>query len=75
MEKPIRYALIKHNQPPLLNYHNPIDGFNLYLKISFMAGCIIAAPFVLYQVGAPAFDIIKYENYGATYAFLVRYKF
>src|SRR5580658_613493 len=50
MERPIKYALIKHHQPPLLNYHNPIDGFNLYLKISFMGGCIFAAPFVLYQV-------------------------
>jgi sec-independent protein translocase protein TatC len=50
MEKPIKYALAKHHQPALLNYHNPIDGFNMYLKISFMAGCIIAAPFVLYQV-------------------------
>jgi sec-independent protein translocase protein TatC len=50
MERPIKYALLRHHQPPLLNYHNPIDGFNLYLKISFMAGCILAAPFVLYQV-------------------------
>jgi len=30
--------------------HNPVDGFNMYLKISFMAGCIIASPFILYQV-------------------------
>ena len=30
--------------------HNPIDGFNMYLKISFMGGCILASPFVLYQV-------------------------
>src|SRR5215475_255732 len=50
MERPIKYALAKHHQPALLNYHNPIDGFNMYLKISFMGGCIIAAPFVLYQV-------------------------
>jgi hypothetical protein len=32
-------------------------------------------PFVLYQLGAPAFDIIKYEKYGAVYAVSVRYKF
>src|SRR5271163_170627 len=50
MQKPITYALQKHNLPTQLIIHNPIDGFNLYLKISFMAGCIIAAPFVLYQV-------------------------
>jgi len=50
MEKPILYALAKHHLPQQLNYHNPLDGFNLFLKISFMAGCIISAPFVLYQV-------------------------
>jgi sec-independent protein translocase protein TatC len=50
MERPITFALAKHHLPPQLNYHNPIDGFNLYLKISFMVGCIIAAPFILYQV-------------------------
>ena len=41
---------MKHGLPPQLIIHNPIDGFNMYLKISFMGGCIIAAPFVLYQV-------------------------
>jgi sec-independent protein translocase protein TatC len=50
MEKPIIFALQRHHLPTQLNYHNPIDGFNLYLKISFMAGCIIASPFVLYEV-------------------------
>jgi sec-independent protein translocase protein TatC len=50
MQKPITIALSKHHLPTQLNYHNPVDGFNLYLKISFMAGCIFAAPFVLYQV-------------------------
>jgi len=50
MEKPITYALQQHNLPTQLIIHNPVDGFNMYLKISFMAGCIIASPFVLYQV-------------------------
>ncbi|MBX6360328.1 twin-arginine translocase subunit TatC [Pseudacidobacterium ailaaui] len=50
MEKPIIFALQRHHLPTQLNYHNPIDGFNLYLKISFMAGCILASPFVLYEV-------------------------
>jgi sec-independent protein translocase protein TatC len=49
MQKPITFALQKHNLPTQLIIHNPIDGFNLYLKISFMGGCILAAPFVLYQ--------------------------
>jgi sec-independent protein translocase protein TatC len=50
MERPVKVALAAHHMPPQLNYLNPIDGFNMYLEISFMAGCIIASPFVLYQV-------------------------
>jgi sec-independent protein translocase protein TatC len=50
MQAPITYALAKHHLPTQLVIHNPVDGFNMYLKISFMAGCIIASPFVLYQV-------------------------
>ncbi|MBV8113701.1 MAG: twin-arginine translocase subunit TatC [Silvibacterium sp.] len=50
MQAPISYALKKHGLDPKLVIHNPIDGFNMYLKISFLGGCIIAAPFVLYQV-------------------------
>jgi sec-independent protein translocase protein TatC len=50
MQAPITFALKKHGLPPQLIIHNPIDGFNMYLKISFMGGCILAAPFVLYQV-------------------------
>ena len=50
MEKPIVYALAKHHLDTHLVYHNPIDPFNMYLEISFMAGCILACPFVLYEV-------------------------
>jgi sec-independent protein translocase protein TatC len=50
MQAPITFALKKHNLPTQLVIHNPVDGFNMYLKISFMVGCIIASPFVLYQV-------------------------
>lgn len=50
MQAPITYALQKHNLPTQLIIHNPVDGFNMYLKISLMAGCIIASPFILYQV-------------------------
>lgn len=49
MQAPITVALKKHNLPAKLVIHNPVDGFNMYLKISFMAGCIFAAPFILYQ--------------------------
>ena len=50
MQQPITYALKKHHLPPQLVYHNPVDGFNLYLKLSFMVGALIAAPYVLYQL-------------------------
>jgi sec-independent protein translocase protein TatC len=50
MQAPITLALSKHHMPTQLVYHNPIDPFNLYLKISFMGGFILASPFVLYQV-------------------------
>ena len=50
MEKPIRFALTQHHLSTQLAYFNPMDPFNMYLKISFMAGCILACPFVLYEV-------------------------
>ncbi len=50
MQQPITYALKQHHLPTQLVYHNPIDGFNLYLKLSFMVGALLAAPYVLYQI-------------------------
>ncbi len=50
MQRPITFALAKHHLDTRLVYHNPIDGFNLYVKLSFMAGAILAAPYVLYQL-------------------------
>lgn len=50
MQEPITWALAKHHMPTQLAYFNPIDPFNMYLEISFLGGCILACPFVLYQV-------------------------
>ncbi len=50
MEQPIVSALKAHNLDPHLVYLNPVDPFNFFIKISLVAGCIIASPFVLYQV-------------------------
>ena len=50
MQEPITFALKKHHLDPQLVYHNPVDGFNLYLKLSFLAGAILAAPYVFYQI-------------------------
>ena len=43
-------ARLKRHPHPQLVYLNPIDPFNLYLKMSFVGGAILASPFVLYQV-------------------------
>jgi sec-independent protein translocase protein TatC len=50
MEQPIVSALKAHNLDPHLVYLNPVDPFNFFIKISLVAGCIMASPFVLYQV-------------------------
>ena len=50
MQKPIMVALHAQHLPEKLVYLNPIDPFNLYLKISMLAGLFLTSPFVLYQV-------------------------
>jgi sec-independent protein translocase protein TatC len=52
MQKPIVFALQRHNLPIRLVYTNPTDPFNMYLKISLIVGIFVASPFVLYQVWA-----------------------
>jgi sec-independent protein translocase protein TatC len=50
MQKPIMKALKSHGLDQKLVYLNPTDPFNMYLKVSFIAGLFLASPFVLYQV-------------------------
>ena len=50
MEQPIASALKAHHLDTQLVYTNPVDIFNLYIKISLMAGVVLASPFILYQV-------------------------
>ena len=45
------------------------------LSLNLSGTNLTDAPFVLYQVGASPFDVIKYEKYGAVYAFTATYKF
>ena len=52
MQKPIMVALANHHLDQKLVYLNPTDPFNMYLKISFLAGIFVASPFVLYQLWA-----------------------
>jgi len=50
MQKPIITVLHNHQLPEKLVFLSPTEPFNLYLKIGFMAGIFVAAPFVLYQL-------------------------
>jgi sec-independent protein translocase protein TatC len=50
MQKPIMDALRANGMSDKLVYLNPVEPFNLYLKISALAGLFLTCPFVLYQV-------------------------
>jgi sec-independent protein translocase protein TatC len=50
MVAPITHALQANGMDTRLVYLNPIDPFNFFVKIAFFGGCILASPFVLYQV-------------------------
>jgi sec-independent protein translocase protein TatC len=50
MQEPIMKSLKEHGLDQKLVYLNPIDPFNMYLKIAMVAGLFVASPFVLYQV-------------------------
>jgi sec-independent protein translocase protein TatC len=52
LQKPIAVALANHHLDQKLVYLNPTDPFDMYLKVSFLAGVFVASPFVLYQVWA-----------------------
>src|SRR4030081_3488266 len=50
MQKPIMDALKSNGLTDKLVYLNPTEPFNLYLKISALAGLFLTSPFILYQV-------------------------
>src|SRR3984893_16707345 len=50
MQRPIMQALHKNGMAEKLFYLNPTEPFNLYVKITLLAGLFVASPFVLYQV-------------------------
>ena len=50
MQVPIINALREHQLSESLVYLNPIEPFNLYVKISAMAGIFVASPVILYQI-------------------------
>jgi sec-independent protein translocase protein TatC len=50
MQRPIMDALHKNGLSEKLVFLNPTEPFNLYIKISALAGLFLTSPFVLYQV-------------------------
>jgi sec-independent protein translocase protein TatC len=52
IQKPIVTILTAHKMSTQLVYTNPIDPFNMYIKISLIAGIFVASPFILWQVWA-----------------------
>lgn len=49
LARPLTETLRSLNMPDKLVYTNPIDPFNLYIKLSIVAGIFLASPFILYQ--------------------------
>lgn len=52
MQRPIMDALQRNGLSEKLVYLNPTDPFNMYLKVSLLAGLFVMSPFVLYQLWA-----------------------
>jgi sec-independent protein translocase protein TatC len=50
LAKPLTDTLHNLNMPDKLVYTNPTDAFNLYIKLSLVAGIFLAAPYVLWQL-------------------------
>src|SRR5579862_9139815 len=50
MQKPITDVLRANGLPEKLVFQSPTDPFNLYLKVSALAGLFLTSPYVLYQV-------------------------
>ncbi len=50
MQRPIVQVLRSYRLPEQLVYLNPTEPFNLYLKVSILAGLFLTSPYVLYQV-------------------------
>ncbi len=50
MDRPLVRALAAHHFTARLIYLNPIDPFNLYVKLALIAGLFLASPWVLFQV-------------------------
>jgi sec-independent protein translocase protein TatC len=50
LSKPLTDSLHALNQPDKLVYTNPVDPFNLYIKLAIVGGIFLASPFILWQL-------------------------
>ncbi len=50
LARPLVQTLRELHLPDKLIYTNPTDPFNLYIKLSIVAGIFLASPFILWQV-------------------------
>ena len=50
MQRPVAKAMAINHLSPQLVYTNPMDPFNLQIKIALVAGIFVACPWILYQV-------------------------
>jgi sec-independent protein translocase protein TatC len=50
MQKPLDDALKANHLDAKLVYLNPVEPFNLFIKIGFIAALFVASPYILYQV-------------------------
>ncbi|GAC1648800.1 MAG: hypothetical protein NVS9B15_07730 [Acidobacteriaceae bacterium] len=50
MQQPVFKAMLRNHLDPHLVYTNPLDPFNLQVKIALVAGIFLSCPWVLYQV-------------------------
>jgi len=50
LAKPLTDTLSALHLPAQLVYTNPVDPFNLYIKLSIMGGLFLASPYVLFQL-------------------------
>ncbi len=50
LSKPLTDSLVALHMSPKLVYVNPVDPFNLYIKLAIVAGLFLASPYVLWQL-------------------------
>jgi sec-independent protein translocase protein TatC len=50
VQRPIITALKEQHMPPRLIFLHPTEPFELYMRIAFVAGVFLAAPYILWQV-------------------------